>query len=62
MLIIVGWGAKKIKNTYKVEKIFEDSLDLIPSPSSSVEIQIMGGQISKGKTLLGIVDKVLLTQ
>jgi hypothetical protein len=46
----------------KVEKILKDSLDLIPSPSPSVEIQIMGGQISKGKTLLGIVDKVLLTQ
>ena len=29
----------------KVEKIFEDSLDSIPSPSPLVKIQIMGGKI-----------------
>ena len=29
----------------KVEKIQEDSLDSIPSPSPSVKIQIMGGKV-----------------
>ena len=29
----------------KVEKIFEDSLDSIPSPSPSVKIQIIGGKV-----------------
>ena len=29
----------------KVEKILKDSLDLIPSPSTSVKIQIMGGKV-----------------
>ena len=38
----------------KVENILKGSLDSIPSPSSSVKIQIMGG-----KTLLGIVNKPL---
>jgi hypothetical protein len=49
--------------TSKVEKILKDSPDLIPSPSPSVKIQIMGGKICmrcKGKTLLGIVNKLLL--
>ena len=44
----------------KVEKILKGSLDSIPSPS--VKIQIMGGKVclrSKGKTLLGIVNKLL---
>ena len=44
----------------KVEKILKGSLDLIPSPSSSVKTQIMGGKdwlSCKGKTLLGIVKK-----
>ena len=44
----------------KVEKILKGSLDSIPSPLSSVKIQIMGGKVcSKGKTLLGIVNKLL---
>ena len=46
---------------YKVEKILKDSLDVIPSPSPSVKIQIMGGKVClrcKGKTLLGIVNKL----
>ena len=30
---------------YKVEKIYEDSLDLIPSPSPSVKIQIIGWKV-----------------
>ena len=29
----------------KVEKIYEDSLDSIPSPSPSVKIQIIGGKV-----------------
>jgi hypothetical protein len=29
----------------KVEKILKDSLDLIPSPSISVKIQIIGGKV-----------------
>jgi hypothetical protein len=47
----------------KVEKILKDRLDLIPSPS--VKIQIMGGKVClscKGKTLLGVVNKLLKTK
>ena len=47
-----------------VEKILKGSLDLILSPSPSVKIQIMGGKVClrcKGKTLLGIVNKLLKT-
>ena len=46
--------------SYKVD--FKGSLDLIPSPSTSVKILIMGGKVSlscKVKTLLGIVNKLL---
>ena len=49
----------------KAEKNLIGSLDLISSPSSSVKIQIMGGKIClrcKGKTLLGVVNKVLKTK
>ena len=49
----------------KVEKILKGSLDLIPSPSPSVKIQIMGGKVclrSKGKSLLGFVNKRLKTK
>ena len=49
----------------KVEKILKCSLDLIPSPSQSVKIQIMGKKVClscKGKTLLGIVNKLLKTK
>ena len=38
----------------KLEKFLKGSLDLIPSPSLSVKIQIMGGKVCfrcKGKTL-----------
>jgi hypothetical protein len=48
-----------------VEKILIGSLDLIPSPSPSVKIQIMGGKVwfrCKGKALLGIVNKLLKTK
>ena len=47
----------------KVENILKGSLDLIPSPSPSVKIQIMGGKVCsrfKGKTLLGIVNKLFV--
>ena len=47
----------------KVETILKGSLDLIPSPSPSVKIQIMGGKVClrfKGKTLLGIVNKLFV--
>ena len=46
---------------FNEEKILKGSLDLIPSPSPSVETQIMGGKIClrcKGKTLLTILPKV----
>ena len=49
----------------KVEKILKDSLDLIPSPSTSVKIQIMGGKVClwcKGKTMLGDVNKLLFSK
>ena len=47
----------------KVDKILKGRLDLIPSPS--VKIQIMGGKVClscKGKTLLGVVNKLLKTK
>jgi hypothetical protein len=55
-----------INSINKVEKILRGSLDLIPSPSPSVKIQIMGVKVClrcKGKTLLGVVlkTKSLLT-
>ena len=49
----------------KVEKILKGSLESIPSPSPSVKIQIMGEKVClrcKGKTLLGIVNKLLKTK
>ena len=49
----------------KVEKNLKGSLDSIPSPSLSVKIQIMGGKFClrcKGKTLLGVVTKLLNTK
>ena len=50
---------------HKEEQILNGSLDLIPSSSPSVKIQIMGGKVCfrcKGKTLLGIVNKLLKTK
>ena len=49
----------------KVEKSLKGSLDSMPSPSPSVKIQIMGGKVClrcKGKTLLGVVNKLLKTK
>ena len=51
--------------TVKVERFLKGSLDSIPSPSPSVKIQIMGGKVCsrcKGKTLLGVVNKLLKTK
>ena len=48
---------------FKLEKILKGSLDSIPLPSSLVKIQIMGGEVCvrcKGKTLLGVVYKLLI--
>ena len=42
------------EGTLKLENVLKGSLDLIPSPSPSVKIQIMGGKVClrcKGKTL-----------
>ena len=50
-----------LKTFIKVRKILKGSLDLIPSPSSSVKIQIMDKKVClmcKGKTLLDIVNKL----
>ena len=44
----------EIGGIFKVEKILKGSLDLIPSPSPSMKIQIMGGN---GKTLLDITQQ-----
>ena len=46
---------------FKVETILKGSLDSIQSPSPSVKIKIMGRKVGlrcKGKTLLGIVNKL----
>ena len=58
-------NSKIVYNYSKVEKILKGSLDLIPSPSPSVKIQIMGRKVClrcKGKTLLGIVNKLLFSK
>jgi hypothetical protein len=49
----------------KVDKILKGVQHLIPSPSPTVKIQIMGGKIClscKGKKLLGVVNKRLKTK
>ena len=51
-----------LHNYGKAEKILKGNLDSLLSPSSSVKIQIMGGKVClrcKGKTLLGVVNKLL---
>ena len=55
--------ASSIVISAKAKKILKGSLDPIPSPS--VKIQITGGKFClrcKGKTLLGIVNKLLKTK
>ena len=52
---------RQLTSSIKVEKILESSLYLIPSPSNSVKIQIVCGNIClrcKGKILLGDVNKL----
>ena len=54
-----------MKCRFKVENSLRGSLDLILSPSPSVKIQIMVGKVSlrcKGKTLLGVVNKIFNTK
>ena len=49
----------------KVENILKGSLDSIPSPSTSVKVQIVGGKVClkcKSKILLGVVNKLLKTK
>ena len=55
---IINWS-EEVRYSFnfycKVEKILKGSVDLIPSPSPSVKIQIMGGKVClrcKGKTLI----------
>ena len=46
----------------KIEKISKGSLDSIPSPSPSLKNQIIGKIVflrCKGKTLLGVINKLL---
>ena len=50
---------------FKAENILKGNLNLIPSPSPFVKIQIMGGKVClrcKGKTLLVVVNKLLKTK
>ena len=53
-------GSYTILNLFcKVEKILKGSLNLIPSPSSSVKIQVVNSKVCfrcKGKTWLGVVN------
>ena len=53
-----------MKFKIKVENMLKDSLDMIPSHSpSAIIIQIIGGKIClkcKGKTLLGVVNKIFV--
>ena len=50
---------------FNVQKGLKGSLALIPSPSPLVKIQIMGRKVylrCKGKTLLGVANKLLKTK
>ena len=54
-----------VTNNVNVEKISKGCMDSIPSPSPAVKIQIMGKKVCfrpKGKTLLGIANKLLNTK
>ena len=74
VMILIRWketkritveGFRTFLSICKVEKILKGSLDSIPSPSPSVEIQIMGGKVClrcKVKILLGIDYKLLKTK
>jgi len=57
--------SRALNLSFKVENILKGSLISIPSPSPSVKIQIVGGKVClrcKGKTLLGVVNKLLKTK
>ena len=52
---------KRLIQAQLSRKDLKDSLNLIPSPSSSVKIQIMGKKVClccKGKTLLGVANQL----
>ena len=52
-------------NINKGKKFLKYSLDSIQSPSPSVKIQIMSGEVGlrcKGKALLGVVNKIFVQQ
>ena len=53
----IVWNVRSDR-TIKLEKILKDSLDLIPSPSPSVKIKIIGGNYWQelGKKLLDDVN------
>ena len=60
-----NYDTGKALQVCKVEKILKGSLDLIPSPSPSVKIQVMGGKVClrcKGKTFLRLVDKLFVSK
>ena len=57
--------SRDLNYKHKLEKKLKGSLDLIPSPSPSVKNSNFGGKVClrcKGKTLLGIVNKLLKTK
>ena len=59
---MIGFIVTVIDFNNKEENILKGSLDLIPSPSPSVKIQIMIGKVClrcKGKTLLGVIISLL---
>ena len=65
LLLLLIATAQWSQISVKVEKILEGNLDLIPSHSPSMKIQIMGGKVClrcKGKTLLGTVNKLLFSK
>jgi hypothetical protein len=45
VLALVCHFSMSILSNFKVEKVLKGSLDLIPSPSPSVKIQIIGGKV-----------------
>ena len=54
-----------MKENPKVEKILKGSLNLVPSPFTSMTTQIMGGKVflrCEGKTLLDVVSKLFISK
>ena len=57
-ILCTGFPFQLSSKTDKVAKILKGSLNSMPSPLSSLKIQIMGGKVClrcEGKTLLGLV-------